>query len=274
MRRNMKTRKDFMTSRNLWRGGMAGVSLAAFWMVCQPAVVCAQANRGSTTSGMFGSTTMGSTSGASSQGLGQGMTTGMGSSTQSGSGQGGITNVQSQMVQGGGPTAVQAGGNTGFVGQSSANNAQNFYASGQGARGNQNFNALTQLMQKAQQNQFNQQQAQKNARSTQQAQSQFRVPLRLGFQPQPVQSGSIGRFERRMEKIPGLSRLGPIQATLEGRTAVLRGTVASEADRQLAEGLARLEPEVMAVRNELVVGSPANSGTTVEALPPASGSAR
>jgi BON domain len=169
---------------------------------------------------------------------------------------------------------VQAGGQTGFIGQSSQNNAQNVYASGQGARGAQNFNALTQLMTKARGNQFNQQQAQKNARTNQQAQSQFRVPLRLGFVPQPVNQGRIIGYEQRLTKIAGLSRLGPIQASLEGRTAVLRGTVASEADRQLAEGLARLEPEVMAVRNELVVGNSGNSGTTVEALPPASGSAR
>jgi len=271
----MKLRKAFMTRANIRRNIMAGASVLIFGALSQPALVNAQANRGSTTSGMFGSTTLGSTSGSSPQSLGQGMTTGMSSgSTQSGSGQGGITNTQSQMIQGGGPVALQAGGNTGFIGQSSQNNAQNFYASGQGARGNQSFSALSQLMAKAQQNQFNQQQAQKNARGNQQAQSQFRVPLRLGFQPQPVPQGPIKGYEGRLTKIAGLSRLGPIQATLEGRTAVLRGTVASEADRQLAEGLARLEPEVMAVRNELVVGNPGNSGTTVEALPPASGSAR
>jgi osmotically-inducible protein OsmY len=61
--------------------------------------------------------------------------------------------------------------------------------------------------------------------------------------------------------------LGKIEATLEGnRTVVLRGRVATEADRQLAEGLARLEPAAMAVRNELVVGSA--PGTTAEAVPP------
>jgi hypothetical protein len=271
----MKLRKAFMTRASIRRGIVSGASILIFAALSQPALVNGQANRGSTTSGMFGSTTLGSTNGASPQSLGQGMTQGMSSgATQSGAGQGGITNTQSQMIQGGGPVNVQAGGSTGFIGQSSANNAQNFYASGQGARGNQNFSALSQLMAKAQQNQFNQQQAQKNARSTQQAQSQFRVPLRLGFQPQPVPASSIVPYVQRMTKIPGLARLGPIQATLEGRTAVLRGTVASEADRQLAEGLARLEPEVMAVRNELVVGNPSNSGTTVEALPPASGSAR
>jgi osmotically-inducible protein OsmY len=89
--------------------------------------------------------------------------------------------------------------------------------------------------------------------------------MRLGFQPVAIEPVRITGFAVRLNKIPGLSQLGPIQASLEGRTAVLRGTVASEADRQLAEGLAMLEPEVLAVRNELVVGSP---GTTGEALPP------
>jgi len=272
----MKTGNALMTNRDVQRGILAGVSAVAFWIACHPAPLYAQANRGSTTSGMFGSTTLGSTSGSSPQSLGQGMTTGMSSgSTQSGSGQGGITNTQTQVMQGGGPVNVQAGGNTGFIGQSSQNNAQNFYASGQGARGNQSFSALSQLMTKARGNQFNQQQAQKNARTGQQAQSQFRVPLRIGFVPQPVNPSNITAvFPGRLTKIAGLSGLGRIQASLEGRTAVLRGTVATEADRQLAEGLARLEPEVMAVRNELVVGNPGSLGTTVEALPPASGSAR
>ena len=123
-------------------------------------------------------------------------------------------------------------------------------------------------MTKSRQNQFNAQQAQKAGRTTgTQATAQFRVPLRLGFQPQPINpSRVIVPFTGRVAKITGLSKLGPIEASLEGRTAVLRGTVATEADRQLAEGLARLEPEVLAVRNELVVGSA--EGTTAEALLP------
>ena len=164
---------------------------------------------------------------------------------------------------------LQRGGQTGFVGLS-ASNVQNFLSSGQGGAlggrgGAQNFNMLTQLMSQARRNQFNQQQAQRGQRGSTQAQSQFRVPMRLGFAPVAIQPQRFSDFSSRLTKIPGMSQLGPIQASLEGRTAVLRGTVATEGDRQLAEGLAMLEPEVLAVRNELVVGS---TGTTEEALPP------
>jgi len=240
-------------------------------VVFLPAILQAQANRGSTTSGAFGQTSLGGTSGASPSGLGTGMTQGMSSgSAQSGSGTGGVSTGGSTFGQASGTNMqnLQAGGQTGFIGQSSANNAQNFFATGQRGSTSQNFNALTQLMSKSRQNQFNQQQAQKASRTGAQAQSQFRVPLRVGFQappPQPRRFNTI--VSGRLAKVPGMSQLGKIEATLEGdRTVVLRGTVATEADRQLAEGLARLEPEALAVRNELVVGSA--QGTTGEALPP------
>ena len=235
-----------------------------------PAVAFAQANRGTSTQGAFGQTTMGSTSGASPSGLGTGMTTGMSqNSTQGGSGTNnnsgfGVASETSGMQN------LQRGGQNGFVGLSSQN-VQNPFSAQQGGIGGRgggpNFNSLTQLMAQAQRNQFNQQQAQRNQRGGgQQAKSQFRVPMRLGFQPVQVTPMRISGFAGRLTKVPGMSQLGPIAVSLEaGQTAVLRGTVATEADRQLAEGLARLEPEVMEVRNELVV---APQGTTGEALPP------
>ncbi len=250
----------------------AGITISALCLM--NANAHAQANRGSTSSGMFGNTTLGSTGGASPQGLGQGMTTGMGGSSQGGSGagsQGGQSQMgmQSQMVTGGGPVQLQAGGQTGFVGISSRNNQQAFNASGQGAMGNQNFNALRQLATTQRQNQFNAQQAQKASRVSTQAQAQFRVPLRLGFQPTVAANAPMPKLQNSIAKVPGLTKLGPVEATLEGTTAVLRGRVATEADRQLAEGLARLEPGIGAVRNELVVGSAA---ATTATLPAPSGS--
>src|SRR5207247_1599521 len=111
-----------------------------------------------------------------------------------------------------------AGGNSGYVGQSSANNAQAFNATGQRGQSNQNFNMLSQLATKSRQNQFNQQQAQKAGKSTSQAKAQFRVPLRLGFQPQAVNVPLTG-LQRGLTKVPALTRLGPIAASLEGTTA-------------------------------------------------------
>jgi hypothetical protein len=243
------------------------VIVAALALLNASSSVFAQSSRtgGSTTSGLFGPTTLGGSTGGG-LGMGTGMTTGMGSTAQSGAAAS-TTSLGQNLGIGNLPT-VQAGGQTGFIGQSVNNNAQNFFASGQQAQRSVNFNSLTQLMNQSRQNQFNRQQAQKAGRTSTQAQSQFRVPLRLGFQPQAVQPRTFGPIvSARLTKIPGLSRMGPITASLENQTVVLRGTVASEADRQLAEGLARLEPEVLLVRNELVV---VGSATTAEVLPPGS----
>lgn len=82
----------------------------------------------------------------------------------------------------------------------------------------------------------------------------IRIPLVLGFAPKPVSIPQFtAKFESRMAKLPGISAIGPIRVTMEGSTAVLTGVVASDQDRQLAEGVALLEPEVATVRNELTV---------------------
>jgi hypothetical protein len=229
-------------------------------------------SRGTTTTGMFGSQTLGSPNGASPSAMGTGMTTGMGSNNSTGLGGGATQGTAFGSGLVGGMQNLQAGGATGFVGSSTANITNNLSRIGtpggsQVARPT-NFNQLTQLMTQSRQNQFNQQQAQRATRATNQPQGQFRVPLRLGFLPTPV---SATRFNpvvsARITKVPGLAKIGTIEANLQGRTAVLRGTVATESDRQLAEALVRLEPEVLAVDNRLVVGSP-------EAIPPGPTSSR
>jgi hypothetical protein len=254
------------------RSSFAAIAVAGLAWLSIGSACLAQANRGSTSTGMFGSTTLGSTSGSSPQGFGSGMTMGMGGSNQGGGGQGGqaqggLSNTNSMMMEGGGPQQLQRGGQSGFVGGSSATAAQNPFASGQRGASSQSFAMLSQLMTRSRQNQFNAQQAQKAGRLTTQAQSQFRVPLRLGFPPATINGGvgPLRNLERGLARAPGLSTFGPINASLENTTAVLRGRVATEADRQLAEGLALLEPGVVAVRNELVV-APAGASTG-EALP-------
>jgi hypothetical protein len=52
------------------------------------------------------------------------------------------------------------------------------------------------------------------------------------------------------------SRFGGVQVKVEGNTAVLRGTVASVGDRELAAQMALLEPSIYSIRNELNVGPP------------------
>lgn len=101
---------------------------------------------------------------------------------------------------------------------------------------------------------FNQQGGRNTARST------IRIPLRTDLMPKPAATSSpqfvakyTTKFENRLAKLPALNVVGPIRVTMEGSTAVLKGVVASEQDRELAAGVAMLEPEVETVRNELTV---------------------
>ena len=57
---------------------------------------------------------------------------------------------------------------------------------------------------------------------------------------------------------------GEVEVLVAGRTAILRGTVASAEDRDLAQILASFEPGISTVRNELKVAL----GKEVETLPP------
>lgn len=83
-----------------------------------------------------------------------------------------------------------------------------------------------------------------------------RLTVRVGFEPRSASSQRItAGLQRRYSKVPGLDSTA---ATLVGRTVVLRGSAASDHARDLAEQLARLEPGIDVIRNEL---------TTVQALP-------
>ncbi|MGQ9574170.1 MAG: BON domain-containing protein [Thermoguttaceae bacterium] len=59
------------------------------------------------------------------------------------------------------------------------------------------------------------------------------------------------RLTRQLMSIPGLHPASHIEVSVEGRTATLRGEVASERDRILAEKVLLFEPGVSEVRNEL-----------------------
>jgi len=62
-----------------------------------------------------------------------------------------------------------------------------------------------------------------------------------------------GRIARLLERMPQIMKRSPIRVTVVGETAILRGRVASNHDRELAENLVRLEPGIWEVRNELLV---------------------
>jgi hypothetical protein len=280
------------------------IAVAAGMLVAFSAVVQAQfsnnrgAGGGTQTTGVFGSTTLGGTSAlnpgsgmsSSNQGVGQsGM--GMGTGGTGGLGQGMSLNIgapamsQSAFV---GATSQNSMNVRSLQGAQGTQGGQGMVGVNQGVGGTQGMGGATlggrgsaaggftnlrnAFSQQNQQTGFNAQQAQRSRQGGTQSQSQIRIPLRLGFQPPAVAAPRFNvTFSERLAKTPSFQRVGAINVSLEGRTAILRGTVASEADRQLAASLARLEPEVLAVQNELVVGS---AETTGEALPPASAAAR
>jgi osmotically-inducible protein OsmY len=78
--------------------------------------------------------------------------------------------------------------------------------------------------------------------------------LRPDLAYREVSSRTTETVARLIEKTARVRKLTPIQVTEQGDTLVLRGRVATRADRDLAENLARLEPGVWNLRNELVVG--------------------
>ena len=68
--------------------------------------------------------------------------------------------------------------------------------------------------------------------------------------------------------LPALHWQVPAQVEMQGRTAILRGVVATEHDRDLAERVVRLEATVDQVQNQIVVASPATpKATTAEQYP-------
>lgn len=131
-----------------------------------------------------------------------------------------------------------------------------------GAAGRSNTSGLNQLG-----NLFSQGLQQLNQQNQRATRPKIRTPLRMGFQPQPVSLTHVRNFETRLTRLPGVRFVGAPEVMLEGRTAVLKGTVASEDDRRLAEALAKMDPEVLAVRNELKVDSSATRAA--EELPAA-----
>ena len=123
---------------------------------------------------------------------------------------------------------------------------------GQPMSGNNQFaNLFSQIGRQINQGGNFNQQGGRNARASASA---IRVPLRIGFAPKPLAGPQVtARFESRIANLNGLTAIGPIRVTMEGSTAILTGVVASEQDREVAEGVAMLEPEVGSVRNELTV---------------------
>jgi len=126
------------------------------------------------------------------------------------------------------------------------------------------FNQLTQQMRQGQ----NQLQQLNRAGQGGQGQNrvQLRIPVSAGFTTAPVSNKTTAQLTRRFANLPGLQPTSPIVVRMDGGTAVLTGQVASDSDRELATQIAKMEPGIESVRNELTVGPAAS---TAGQLPPA-----
>ena len=70
------------------------------------------------------------------------------------------------------------------------------------------------------------------------------------------------KISDQLNRSRSLASAGGVNVQIEGKTAVLRGTVASDHDRALAQQLAMLEPGVSQVKNELQVAGSAPRGAS------------
>ena len=66
-------------------------------------------------------------------------------------------------------------------------------------------------------------------------------------------------MEQRLEKSSWIQTRSPMEVSIEKGVATLRGVVATEDDRRLAERLARLEPRIRRIDNQLTVAGPGES---------------
>jgi hypothetical protein len=99
-----------------------------------------------------------------------------------------------------------------------------------------------------------------------QMQKRYRTVRSVAFDhPQPGPFLVTTTLATRFQVNPTLQKMGPIAVEVQGRTAILRGEVATAHDRVIAEKLALLEAGISDVQNELTVKSPA----VPQAAPPA-----
>jgi osmotically-inducible protein OsmY len=110
----------------------------------------------------------------------------------------------------------------------------------------------------------------------------MRTELTLGFDRPAGDSQKISSsVSTRLASLPALHWSTPGQVEVQGRTAILRGVVATAHDRDLAERVVRLEAGIDQVDNQLVVASnsayspaAAPEGPTADRSPPAADSSK
>ena len=221
---------------------------------------------GGSSSGTFGSRTLGSSTSAGQRTMAQGMSgSGLGTGQNSQSGLGttaGQLNSSDQFLR-----SNRTGAND-FVGTTAQQMQKDFTGAVQagqtntgsrngttGLGGTRGLNGLTGMSG----NRTTQQSGQFN-QAANQNQTQIRSVLRVDIPvTRPDPNHVTAALVQRLTQVPSLHFQGPVQVDLVGTTAVLRGTVATQHDRDLAAQLVRLEPGVGQVQNEIVVAGSGNS---------------
>jgi len=212
----------------------------------------AQGLGGTTTSGAFGTRTLGTslTAGGSQSGaatsspLGGVGANGTSALTDAAASVGGVSGNE-RFVRGTQPAGTFIGGATGAAGDFIGGNA-----------GVNSLNSINSFLQGLGGNRQNQN-ANNGGRGGGQDSRQIPAKLVVGFTP-PVRRPSTvsATIASRITRLPGIKTNGPIEVALEGRTAVLRGVVASDHDRDLLERVILLEVGISKVENELTVATP------------------
>jgi len=84
--------------------------------------------------------------------------------------------------------------------------------------------------------------------------TELRTSVSVGFtHPRPTPAEVQESLADRILRLGRLQMRSPLEVSVQGRTATLRGTVATEHERILAEQMVRLEPGIWTVNNELVL---------------------
>lgn len=227
---------------------------------------------GSSGYGAFGNRTIGGGTNPGTSGFSAGASSTVGGNRQMGNtsaGQGGSSLTAANTPQASGNTQLRdmraERQTAGFVGADNSDAAN--VTSMQGVlQQQQQMNSLQNVF--SQFNRQNQQRNQNQNRNQQGNKKQLRISISadIPLTSAATTSTTLGRqFEARLTKLPGLGKQNSVLVSMEGRTAVLTGSVASERDRELVAGLALLEPGISAVRNELVVTEAASTGEELPA---------
>lgn len=209
----------------------------------------------STSSGLFGSRSVGSSVSAGSR-----TTTGSNAS-------GGLGNQQAAGQLDGSERYVRGNRQGAFVG-ADAGDATALNSQQQGMARNQfqqqNLQQMLGMNRNQQAMMLNQQMQNGQGRQNR----EIRAILQVDFDTPALTSSRVAeQAQKILLKVKPLQGLGTIQVGVQNRVAVLRGTVHSERARKLAEQLVLLEPGISGVENELQVTPPPVPAPMPPALP-------